>query len=95
MQSPFPFESMLAFGCLAVMLLAGLLLRAKIDFFQRFLIPNRSLPRFGQWPRVAELEYRYDPAGFSRTHDSCSRVYPGAKILGQLYILINFATTST
>jgi ESS family glutamate:Na+ symporter len=40
MQSPFPFESMLVFGCLAIMLLAGVLLRAKIAFFQRFLIPS-------------------------------------------------------
>ena len=40
MQSPFPFESMLVFGCLAIMLLAGVLLRAKIAFLQRFLIPS-------------------------------------------------------
>jgi ESS family glutamate:Na+ symporter len=40
MQSPFPFESMLVFGCLAIMLLTGVLLRAKIAFFQRFLIPS-------------------------------------------------------
>jgi ESS family glutamate:Na+ symporter len=40
MQSPFPFESMLVFGCLAIMLLTGVLLRAKITFFQRFLIPS-------------------------------------------------------
>jgi hypothetical protein len=83
MQSPFPFESMLVFGCLAIMLLTGVLLRAKIAFFQHFLIPNRTLPRFGQWSRVVELEYRYNPAGFSRAHDSCSRAYPGIKILGQ------------
>jgi ESS family glutamate:Na+ symporter len=40
MQTPFPFESMLLFGSLAVMLLIGVLLRAKIPFFQRFLIPS-------------------------------------------------------
>jgi len=40
MQSPFPFESMLVFGCLAIMLLTGVLLRAKIAFFQHFLIPS-------------------------------------------------------
>jgi glutamate:Na+ symporter, ESS family len=40
MQIPFPFESMLAFGSLAIMLLIGVLLRAKVNFFQRFLIPS-------------------------------------------------------
>jgi ESS family glutamate:Na+ symporter len=40
MQSPFPFESMLVFGCLAIMLLTGVLLRANIAFFQRFLFPS-------------------------------------------------------
>ena len=40
MQPPFPFESMLLFGSLAVMLLIGVLLRAKIPFFQKFLIPS-------------------------------------------------------
>ena len=40
MQSPFPFESNLLFGCLAIMLLIGVLLRAKIAFFQRFLMPS-------------------------------------------------------
>lgn len=40
MQTPFPFESMLLFGSLAVMLLIGVLLRAKIPFFQKFLIPS-------------------------------------------------------
>ncbi len=40
MQSPFPFESMLVFGFLAIMLLTGVLLRAKIAFFQHFLIPS-------------------------------------------------------
>ncbi len=40
MQSPFPFESMLLFSCLAIMLLIGVLLRAKIQFLQHFLIPS-------------------------------------------------------
>lgn len=40
MQSPFPFESMVVFGWLAVMLLVGVALRAKIPFFQRFLFPS-------------------------------------------------------
>lgn len=40
MQIPFPFEPMLAFGSLAIMLLIGVLLRAKVGFFQRFLIPS-------------------------------------------------------
>jgi len=40
MRSPFAFEFMLVFGCLAIVLLAGVLLRAKITFFQHFLIPS-------------------------------------------------------
>ena len=40
MQSPFPFDSMLMFGSLAIMLLAGVLLRTRVTFFQRFLIPS-------------------------------------------------------
>jgi ESS family glutamate:Na+ symporter len=40
MQIPFPFDTMLLFGSLAIMLLAGVFLRAKISFFQRFLIPS-------------------------------------------------------
>ena len=40
MESPFPFQSMLVFGGLAVMLLIGVLLRSKIPFFQRFLMPS-------------------------------------------------------
>ena len=40
MQIPFPFDSMLLFGSLAIMLLAGVFLRAKISFFQHFLIPS-------------------------------------------------------
>lgn len=40
MASPFPFESMLVFGWLAIMLLIGVLLRAKVPFFQKFLFPS-------------------------------------------------------
>ena len=40
MTAPFSFESMLVFGWLASMLLMGVLLRAKISFFQRFLFPG-------------------------------------------------------
>ncbi|UCD81358.1 MAG: hypothetical protein JSW26_08015 [Desulfobacterales bacterium] len=40
MQIPFPFETILVFGSLAVMLLIGVLLRAKVAFLQRFLIPS-------------------------------------------------------
>ncbi len=40
MKIPFPFDSMLLFGSLAIMLLIGVLLRAKISLFQRFLIPS-------------------------------------------------------
>ncbi len=37
---PFPFEPLLAFGWLGVMLLIGIFLRAKIPFIQRFLFPS-------------------------------------------------------
>ena len=40
MQIPFSFDAALLFGSLAIMLLVGVLLRAKISFFQRFLIPS-------------------------------------------------------
>ncbi|MGD8993411.1 MAG: sodium/glutamate symporter [Desulfobacterales bacterium] len=40
MASPFPFESMIVFGWLACMLIAGVVLRAKISFLQRFLFPS-------------------------------------------------------
>jgi len=40
MSSPFPFEFMLLFGILAIMLLIGVILRAKFSFFQKFLIPS-------------------------------------------------------
>lgn len=40
MASPFPFEPMLVFGWLASMLLVGVLLRARISLFQRYLFPG-------------------------------------------------------
>ena len=39
-QSPFPFDAMILFGSLSIMLLIGVILRAKITFFQNFLIPS-------------------------------------------------------
>jgi ESS family glutamate:Na+ symporter len=40
MHTPFPFEALLIFGAMGVMLLIGVLLRAVVPFFQRFLIPS-------------------------------------------------------
>ncbi|MGD8962232.1 MAG: hypothetical protein PVH43_06935 [Desulfobacterales bacterium] len=40
MASPFPFESMIVFGWLACMLIAGVVLRARISILQRFLFPS-------------------------------------------------------
>jgi len=40
MQSPFPFDGMVLFGWMASMLLIGVVLRAKIPFFQKFLFPS-------------------------------------------------------
>jgi len=40
MQTPFPFEPFLAFGTMAVCLLLGIFLRAKVKFFQNFFIPS-------------------------------------------------------
>ncbi len=40
MQSPFPFDGMILFGWMASMLLIGVILRAKIPFFQKFLFPS-------------------------------------------------------
>ena len=40
MEIPFQFEPMLVFGCLSIMLLIGVALRANIKFFQNFLIPS-------------------------------------------------------
>ncbi len=40
MESPFPFEPFIVFGYLSIFLLAGVFLRAKLKFFQHFLIPS-------------------------------------------------------
>ncbi len=40
MNIPFPFEPLLCFGWLGIMLLAGIMLRAFVPFFQRFLFPS-------------------------------------------------------
>jgi len=40
MRAPFPFHSILLFGFLAILLLMGVVLRARIPFFQRFLFPS-------------------------------------------------------
>ncbi|MEA3223820.1 MAG: hypothetical protein U9P49_11745 [Thermodesulfobacteriota bacterium] len=40
MEIPFPFEPFIVFGYLAIFLLAGVFLRARLKFFQHFLIPS-------------------------------------------------------
>lgn len=40
METPFPFKPLLLFGFLSIMLLIGVLLRARVSFFQRFLFPS-------------------------------------------------------
>ena len=40
MTTPFPFDGMLAFAFLSVLLLMGVGLRARVGFFQRFLVPS-------------------------------------------------------
>lgn len=40
MKLPFTFDAMLAFGWMSIMLLLGIILRAKIKAFQKFLIPS-------------------------------------------------------
>jgi len=40
MNIPFPFQPMLTFGFLSIMLLVGIFLRNKLRFFQYFLIPS-------------------------------------------------------
>lgn len=40
MEIPFPFEPFIIFGYLAIFLLIGVILRAKIVFFQHFLVPS-------------------------------------------------------
>ena len=40
MNTPFPFDGMLVFAFLSALLLAGVVLRAKISLLQRFLVPS-------------------------------------------------------
>lgn len=40
METPFPFKPLLLFGFLSIMLLIGVLVRARVSFFQRFLFPS-------------------------------------------------------
>lgn len=40
MNTPFPFDSLLVFGFLSVLLIIGVILRAKVPFVQRFLFPS-------------------------------------------------------
>ncbi|MBU2643924.1 hypothetical protein KKI24_04395 [bacterium] len=40
MHSPFPFEPLLVFGFLSIMLLSGTVLRARVPFIQRYLFPS-------------------------------------------------------
>ena len=40
METPFPFETVIIFGWLACMLIIGIVLRAKIPLFQRYLLPS-------------------------------------------------------
>ncbi|NIQ39186.1 MAG: hypothetical protein GTN81_11415, partial [Proteobacteria bacterium] len=40
MDPPFSFEPFLLFGFLSIVLLVGVVLRAKVRFFQRFLFPS-------------------------------------------------------
>jgi glutamate:Na+ symporter, ESS family len=40
MSTPFPFEPVLVFGYMAIMLLVGMLLRSSVKFFQNYLIPS-------------------------------------------------------
>ena len=40
MNSPFPFDSLLVFGFLSILLLLGTLIRAKTTFIQKYLFPS-------------------------------------------------------
>lgn len=40
MHSPFPFETLLLFGFMSIMLLVGIVVRAKVTFVQRYLFPS-------------------------------------------------------
>ena len=39
-SAPFPFEPVLLFGFLSLLLLIGIFLRARLSFLQRFLFPS-------------------------------------------------------
>jgi len=40
MHSPFPFDALLVFGFMSIILLAGVFVRAKVSFIQRYLFPS-------------------------------------------------------
>jgi len=40
MGSPFPFDNLLVFGFLSILLIVGIAIRAKVSFVQRFLFPS-------------------------------------------------------
>ena len=40
MHSPFPFDTLLVFGFMSIILLAGVIVRAKVSFVQRYLFPS-------------------------------------------------------
>ena len=46
MQTPFSFDLIISFGLLSVFLLFGLILRANIRFFQKYLIPSSLIGGF-------------------------------------------------
>lgn len=46
MQTPFSFELVISFGLLSLFLLVGFVARAKISFFQRYLIPSCMIGGF-------------------------------------------------
>jgi len=46
MQTPFSFDFITSFGLLSVFILSGLILRAKIRFFQKYLIPSSLIGGF-------------------------------------------------
>jgi ESS family glutamate:Na+ symporter len=46
MQTPFSFDLIISFGFLSVFLLLGLILRANIKFFQKYLIPSSLIGGF-------------------------------------------------
>jgi glutamate:Na+ symporter, ESS family len=63
MTAPFPFELMVSFGILSVLLLTGVFFRARLAIFQKFLFPASligallgfALANTGVWPIDREL----------------------------------------